>query len=181
MAAAVPPALIGVLASATDWAARGLADPEPALVLPYVLRHLTPPAVAVIGLAAVAAAVMSSVDSSILSASSMAAWNLYRPLVNPDASSASLTRIVKRTVLVVGVAATLIALHVRSVYTLWVLCSDLVYCMLFPQLVLALFDRRANRWGSYAGMSVAFVLRLAIGEPLLGLPRLLPIATDAAG
>jgi hypothetical protein len=30
-------------------------------------------------------------------------------------------------------------------------------------------------------MSVAFVLRLAIGEPLLGLPRLLPIATDAAG
>jgi high affinity choline transporter 7 len=102
-------------------------------VLPYVLRHLTPPAVAVIGLAAVAAAVMSSVDSSILSASSMAAWNLYRPLVNPDASSAALTRIVKRTVLVVGVAATLIALHVRSVYTLWVLCSDLVYCMLFPQ------------------------------------------------
>jgi solute carrier family 5 (high affinity choline transporter), member 7 len=181
MVAAVPPALIGVLASATDWAARGLADPEPALVLPYVLRHLTPPAVAVIGLAAVAAAVMSSVDSSILSASSMAAWNLYRPLVNPDASSASLTRIVKRTVLVVGVAATLIALHVRSVYTLWVLCSDLVYCMLFPQLVLALFDRRANRWGSYAGMSVAFVLRIAIGEPLLGLPRLLPIATDAAG
>ena len=181
MVAAVPPALIGILAAATDWTGRGLANPEPALVLPYVLRHLTPPTIAVVGLAAVAAAVMSSVDSSILSASSMTAWNVYRPLVNPDASSATLTRVVKRTVLVVGVAATLMALHVRSVYALWVLCSDLVYCVLFPQLVLALFDRRANRWGSYAGMSVAFALRLAIGEPLLGLPRLLPVATDAAG
>jgi solute carrier family 5 (high affinity choline transporter), member 7 len=179
--AAVPPALIGVLASATDWAARGLAAPEPALVLPYVLHHLTPPVIAAVGLGAVAAAVMSSVDSSILSASSMAAWNVYRPLVNPGASSATLTRVVKRTVLVAGVAATLMALHVRSVYTLWVLCSDLVYCVLFPQLVLVLYDRRANRWGSYAGMAIAFALRLAIGEPLLGLPRLLPLATDVAG
>jgi high affinity choline transporter 7 len=181
MVAALPPALIGILAAATDWAARGLADPEPALVLPYVLRHLTPPAVSVIGLAAVAAAVMSSVDSSILSASSMAAWNVYRPLVDPGASSATLTRVVKRTVLVAGVAATIMALHVRSVYALWVLCSDLVYCVLFPQLVLALYDPRANRWGSYGGMAVAFGLRLAIGEPLLGLPRLLPVPADAAG
>jgi len=73
------------------------------------------------------------------------------------------------------------ALRVRSVYALWVLCSDLVYCVLFPQLALALFDQRANRWGSYAGMAVAVVLRVGAGEPLLGLPRLWPIPTDAAG
>ncbi len=180
MFAAIPPALIGILAGAADWSARGLAAPDAALVLPYVLRHLTPPAVATIGLGAVAAAVMSSVDSSILSASSMAAWNVYRPLVDPHASSATLTRIVKRTVVVAGIAATLMALHVRSIYTLWVLCSDLVYCVLFPQLLLALYDRRANRWGCYAGMTVSFTIRLAAGEPLLGLPRLLPLRLDTA-
>ena len=128
--AAIPPAIIGVLARGADWAALGLAAPDPTLVLPYVLRHLTPPLVATIGLGAVSAAVMSSVDASILSASTMAAWNVYRPLVNPGASDAKLTRVVRRAVLVAGVSATLIALQVRSIYTLWVLCSDLVYASL---------------------------------------------------
>ncbi len=181
LAAAVPPALIGILACGADWTAAGVPAPEAALVLPYVLRYLTPPAVGALGLGAVAAAVMSSVDSSILSASSMAAWNVYRPLVRPDATSPQLTRIVKRMVVVVGVAATLMALRVTSIYTLWVLCSDLVYCVLFPQLVLALWDARANRWGAYAGMAVSFSLRIAIGEPLLGLPALVILPADAAG
>jgi high affinity choline transporter 7 len=179
--AAIPPALIGILAAGVDWTARGLQEPNATLILPYVLRHLTPPWVAAIGLGAVSAAVMSSIDSSVLSASSMAAWNVYRPLVDPDASAARLTWVVKRAVLVVGTAATLMALHVQSIYTLWVLCSDLVYCILFPQLLLALNDRQANRWGSYAGMAVSFALRIAAGEPLLGLPMLLPLPVDATG
>ena len=69
--------------------------PEASLVLPYVLRHLTPPLVAALGLGAVSAAVMSSIDASVLSASSMAAWNVYRPLVEPDASSARLTLVLE--------------------------------------------------------------------------------------
>jgi high affinity choline transporter 7 len=73
------------------------------------------------------------------------------------------------------------AIHVQSIYTLWVLCSDLVYCVLFPQLLLALFDPKATRLGSYAGMLVSFVLRVSAGEPLLGLPRLLPLPLDDAG
>ena len=181
MVAAVPPLLIGILACGADWTARGLAGPDATLVLPYVLRHLTPPLVAALGLGAVSAAVMSSVDASVLSASSMAAWNVYRPLMEPAASSARLTVIVKRALIVVGVAATLLALRVRSIYVLWVLCSDLVYCILFPQLLLALKDPKANRWGSYAGMIVSLALRVGAGEPLLGLPVLLPIPTDAHG
>lgn len=179
--AALPPVIVGICARVIDWPARGLPAPEAAMVLPYVLLHLVPPAVATLGLGAVAAAVMSSVDSSILSASSMTAWNVYRPLIHPEASSAHLTRIAKRTVVVVGVAATLLAIRVDSVYALWVLCSDLVYCVLFPQLVLVLWDPRANRWGSYAGMFVAAALRLTAGEPLLGLPRLIPLPVDEFG
>jgi high affinity choline transporter 7 len=111
----------------------------------------------------------------------MAAWNVYRPLLRPDASARDLARIVRRLIVIVAIAATLIAVRVQSIYALWVLCSDLVYCVLFPQLSLTLFDRRATRYGSYAGMAVSFILRIGAGEPLLGLPALWSLPLDASG
>jgi high affinity choline transporter 7 len=175
MFAAVPAVLIGMIGFSADWAALGTSSPEPpAMVLPYVLRYMTPPLVATIGLGALAAAVMSSVDSSILSASSMAAWNVYRPLVNPRASTGTLLKVIRRCIVIIGVAATLIALKVQSVYALWFLCSDFVYCILFPQLTTALFFKKANRYGSIAGLIVSFTLRFGGGEPVLHIPRLIP-------
>ena len=172
---AIPAVMIGAIGSVADWSSTGV-DPvgEPAMILPYVLRYLTPPAVATIGLGAVAAAVMSSVDSSILSASSMFAWNVYRPLLRPGASDRELRRVLRGTILVVGALATCLALSVQSVYALWYLCADLVYVILFPQLVMVLFSQRANRTGAVAGATVGLVLRLGGGEPMLGLPALIP-------
>ena len=114
---------------------------------------------------------MSSVDSSILSASSMGAWNIYRPLISRQDNPENLPVIIKRLIWIIGITATLIALKIQSVYALWFLCSDFVYCILFPQLVTALFDRRANVAGSLSGFIVALVLRLGGGEPVLGIPR----------
>lgn len=173
--AAVPAVLIGMIGFSADWAALDAPKPQnPSLVLPYVLRYMTPPVLGALGLGAVAAAVMSSVDSSILSASSLGAWNVYRPLVKRDASDRDMQRVIKRLIVVVGVAATLIALNVKSVYALWYLCSDFVYVLLFPQLVTALFYRHANLYGSVAGLAVSLVLRFGGGDPTLGLPVLLP-------
>jgi high affinity choline transporter 7 len=172
--AAVPAIFIGAVATVTDWSALGLAAPEPSLVLPWVLRYLGGPVIASVGLAAIAAAVMSSVDSSILSAASMGAWNVYRPLVNPDASGPQLARAIRTGIALVGATALLLALRVQSVYGLWFLSSDLVYCVLFPQLTAALFDPRANRSGARAALMVTVFLRLGAGEAALGLPRFLP-------
>lgn len=173
--AAVPAVAIGVLGHAADWNALGHpAPPDAASTLPWVVRYLTPPWIATIGLGAVAAAVMSSTDSSILSASSMAAWNVYRPLFQPRVSPRRLATIIRRCIWIVGIAATLLALNVRSVYALWFLCSDFVYCLLFPALACALFDPKANAYGAFAGFAVAFVLRFGGGDPTLGLPVLLP-------
>ena len=97
-----------------------------------MLRYLTDPIVASIGLGALAAAVMSSIDSSVLSASSMGAWNVYRPLVNPSADSATLARMVRRLMIIVGTAATLIALRVQSVYALWSCAATWCTASSFP-------------------------------------------------
>ncbi len=173
--AAIPPIIIGVVGSVVSWESFGVAAPEEAaLTLPYVVRYLTNPWVATIALGAIAAAVMSSVDSSILSASSMASWNVYRPLIKPDITNEGLAKVIKKSIWIIGIAATLLALQVKSVYALWFLCSDFVYCLLFPQLVAALFDKKANFYGSLSGFIVAFILRFGGGDLTLGLPILLP-------
>ncbi|MFB5661781.1 sodium:solute symporter family protein [Alteribacillus sp. HJP-4] len=173
--AALPAVLIGIIGYNADWSAFGAQAPESAaMVLPQVLRFLTPELIAAVGLGALAAAVMSSMDSSILSASSMAAWNIYRPLIKPKAGEAELKKVIKRSIIIVGVAAMIIALNVGSVYTLWYLASDLVYCILFPQLTMALFYKNANFYGSLAGFAIAVFLRLGGGEPAIGLPHFLP-------
>ena len=182
--AAIPAILIGMIGAVTDWQSLGfppLTDENAAFTLPYVIRYLTNPFVATIGLGAVAAAVMSSVDSSILSASSMASWNVYRPLFRPNISSENLAKVIKKCIWIIGIAATLLAIQVKSVYDLWYLCSDFVYVILFPQLVTALFDKKANKYGAMLGFAVAFVLRFGGGEPTLGIPQMLPYPMVADG
>lgn len=173
--AAIPSVMIGVVGAVADWDALGLkAIPEPASTLPWVVRFLTPSWIAALGLGAVAAAVMSSVDSSILSASSMAGWNVFRPLVKPDITEKKLARMIQRFIWIIGIAATLLALNIKSIYELWFLCSDFVYCLLFPALTCAMFDKKANVAGAIAGLAVAFVLRFGGGDSTLGLPIILP-------
>lgn len=174
LVAAVPSIIIGVVGFATDWSAYGGAPKDPLDILPYAIKYLTPTLIATIGLGAVAAAVMSSVDSSILSASSMSVWNVYRPLVQPNLSERQVSKLVQINVWVLGAVATLIALSVGSVYALWALCADFVYCLLFPALVCALFDPKSNKYGAFAGFMLAAVLRFGGGEPAFGMPALLP-------
>lgn len=172
---AVPAALIGMVGAVTDWSSLGLLGPEnTASTLPYVLQNLTPPIIALVGLGAIAAAVMSSIDSSMLSASTLAVWNVYKPLLKPDVNSKALKKIIQRTIVIVGLVATGLSLKVESVYALWYLCSDLVYCLLFPALVTAMFDTKANRTGAICGLAVAAFLRFGGGDPTLHLPIWLP-------
>ncbi len=172
---AIPCVLIGVAGDVFPWGSDGYPPrPEARLVLPYVVRYLTPFLVGILGLGAVAAAVMSSVDASLLSSSTMASWNVWRPFFRPRATPEELAKTLRLTIWFVGGAALLLALKVKSVYGLWFLCSDFVYCLLFPQLVCALFDPRANRNGSMAAFAVSFVLRIGAGDATLGLPQWLP-------
>jgi high affinity choline transporter 7 len=168
---AIPPICLGVFGATVDWSATASGPPaEAAMILPHVLRYLTPTWLAILGLAAVAAAVMSSMDSSLLATASQFAWNVYRPYRGRPVTETELRRVIRVGIVAVGVCATVLALSTRSVYTLWFLCADLVYVILFPQLVTSLYFARSTRRGAVAGVLVGAVMRVAGGEPSWGWP-----------
>jgi high affinity choline transporter 7 len=78
--------------------------------------------------------------------------------------------VIRSSILLFGALATVLALRVQSVQALWFFTSDLVFVLLFPQLLFALFDPKANRSGSIAAFVASFIVRVGAGEPLLGLP-----------
>ena len=49
-----------------------------------------------------------------------------------------------------------------------------MFVLLFPQLVFALFDTKANVIGSMVAFFVSLVLRIGGGEPLFGIQALIP-------
>jgi high affinity choline transporter 7 len=106
----------------------------------------------------------------------MFSWNIFHRIFAPQGSIPALRHVIRGSIVVLAVSATAMALAVRSVAELWFFTSDLVFVLLFPQLVMALFDPRANRSGSMAAFGVSLVLRLGGGIPIFGLPALVPYA-----
>ena len=170
-----PPLLMGIGAFAFPWpdalSARLAASPADAM--PLLFANAVPPVIGLLGLAAIIGAVTSSFSSSILSAGSMLSWNCLKRLVWPDLTVAGMRRAIRASILLFGALAAVLALEVQSVQALWFFTSDLVFVLLFPQLVAALFDTKANRTGSIVAFTVSAVLRIGGGEPLLGIPAML--------
>jgi high affinity choline transporter 7 len=171
----VPPLLMGLAAFAYPWTADVVArlHATPADAMPMLFSRAVPPVIGLLGIAAIVGAVTSSFSSSILSAGSMVSWNGLKRLVWPSLSVAHMARVIRVSILLLGAVATVLALKVQSVQALWFFTSDLVFVLLFPQLLYALFDPKANRIGSVVAFSLSAFLRIGAGEPLLGLPALL--------
>uniref|UniRef100_T1L1W5 Uncharacterized protein n=1 Tax=Tetranychus urticae TaxID=32264 RepID=T1L1W5_TETUR len=137
---------------------RPLDDSHTSLVLPMVLQYLTPPLVQFVGLGAVSAAVMSSSDLSLLSASLMFARNVYKLMIRSNL----IVWVMRVSIIVVGAIATTMAFYVKSIYGLWYLSSDIVYVVLFPRLVCVVyFKRHCYTYGSLAAYVLGFLFLLA--------------------
>uniref|UniRef100_A0A914MSZ7 High-affinity choline transporter 1 n=3 Tax=Meloidogyne TaxID=189290 RepID=A0A914MSZ7_MELIC len=176
---AIPPAIIGAIARNTDWSLTeyspwgngtktvSIPADQTSQVVPLVFQYLTPKWVAFIGLGAVSAAVMSSADSSVLSAASMFAHNIWKLTIRPNASEREVIYVMRISIIAVGILATIMALTINSIYGLWYLCADLVYVILFPQLLCVVYFHKSNTYGCLAGYIVGLILRLSGGEALL--------------
>ncbi|XP_063424298.1 high-affinity choline transporter 1-like [Mytilus trossulus] len=177
----IPAVLIGAIAANTNWNETGyykatdyrLPDGDERYTLPLVMQYLCPTAVSFFGLGAVAAAVMSSADSSVLSASGMFSRNIYGAVIRPKASDNEITWVMRIAIVGIGSLATIMAIQVGSIYDLFVLCSDFVYVMLFPQLTCVIYFSDMNTYGSLAGYIMGLFVRLAGGEKTLSIPTLI--------
>ncbi|XP_043473205.1 high-affinity choline transporter 1-like [Leptopilina heterotoma] len=176
MALAVPAALMGVVARATDWYLvegynRTISTDNGNAILPLILRLLTPQWVSFIGLGSMAAAAMSSADSSILSSSSMFARNIYRFALRPKASERELKWILRFAVIAVTSLSTGVAITFGSIYQMSFLCSEFAYVVLFPQLLSVIYwPSLVNTCGYFAGFATSILCRLAAGEKSVGIP-----------
>ncbi|KAM6957937.1 high-affinity choline transporter 1-like [Tautogolabrus adspersus] len=174
----IPPILIGAVAASTDWNLTSYGSPSPyergeaAMVLPIVLLHLTPTAVFVVGMGAIAGAAMSSTDSCLLAATSIFTTNIYN-LIRHQASDRELQWVIRSSIVVVGIVGTSLTYLESSILAFWILSSDLTYTIMLPQLICVLFIRVSNGYGAVIGYIVAFVMRALCGKPVLNLPVIL--------
>ncbi|KAF2355067.1 Sodium/solute symporter [Trinorchestia longiramus] len=180
---AFPPIFIGAIARATAWnetafecesETQCISSNHTSMILPIVIQYLTPSYVSFVGLGAISAAVMSSADSSVLSASSMFARNIWKSIFRQNASETEILWVMRVGIFVVGGLATTLALTISSIYGLWYLSSDLVYVILFPQLLMVVhFKDHCNTYGSLAAYIIGIFFRTMGGEAMIGIPAVI--------
>jgi len=132
-------------------------------VLPLMVQDLMPAFVVGLYIAVVLSAIMSTVDSLLVVASSAAIRDVYQKVLNPTASDESLVPLCRRGTLFLGLIALAIALSVavvsedRTIFWFVIFGWSGIAATFCPTIILSLFWSRFSREGALAAMIVGFV------------------------
>lgn len=156
---------IGIIArvmaeGGAEWGALVREDSEVSLVVSAM--HLLPEVLSGVVLAAVLAAICSTADSQLVVAASAVANDIYARMFARDGKAGHLL-LNRAVVLLLGVGAVLLVIDEKvQVYQFVLTYGWAILGAAFgPQLILALFWRRATHAGCVAGMAVGFVVPIA--------------------
>jgi solute:Na+ symporter, SSS family len=127
------------------------------MVLPEVVK-LLPTGILGIVLGAFFAGIMSNLDSYVNSASTLCVTDIYRPLINPNATQRQMLWIGRALMVIfltLGViAAPLIRVRFSSVFEAFQTFLSLFQGSLLALLLLGMLSKRTTQWGGLAGLIV---------------------------
>lgn len=133
-------------------------------ILPQFIVHQLPPGIAGLVIAAVFAATMSSLDSSMNSISTAYVSDFYKRF-SPHASEEKCMRLARWLIIVVGLlglatAWILASTDIRLIVDRMILLMGLMGGGLTGIFMLGIFTTRANSWGAMAGAIAGFIAAL---------------------
>jgi sodium/proline symporter len=163
----------------------GILGPDGERVLPELVSHLFPAALVGLYVAAVLAAIMSTIDSLLLVASSAITRDVYQQMWRPDLRDEGLTGMSRRVTLALAAVALGVALAVsitspdRTIFWYAIFGWSGIAATFCPAMVLALFWPRYNGWGALASMvtGAACVPLFKFAVPMV--PVLGPVVSQA--
>ena len=135
----------------------GLLDPE--TILPEMSTALFPAFFTGIFLVVVLAAIMSTVDSLLILASSVVVRDVVQKALGSQWSERRLSRLGKAVTVVIGVAGLAVALgEVRMIFYFVLFAWSGIACAFTPVVLCSLFWKRTTKAGAVAGMIGGFVV-----------------------
>jgi SSS family transporter len=142
------------------------------LAMPMITRAVLPPVLGAILLAAIAAAMMSTVDSLLIVAGSALSHDIWRTLINPHVSAQRRAWINRAGIAIVGTTPLLLVLsgvgRGELVQFIVLLFTSLMASSFFVPVVFGIYWRRATREAAVAamlgGVTATFLWKL-LGTP----------------
>jgi len=142
----------------------GVGNPDGVLITAAL--SYAPPILTAIFMAALASALMSTSDSSLLAGASVVTQNLF-PLFGKNLNSKEEVKWTRITVLISGIIGVFVAISASVIYELGVVAWSLLLVGLFAPFALGMYWKKANQWGAisaYVGGFIAWIIFIFIAR-----------------
>jgi SSS family transporter len=143
------------------------------MAFPMTVMHIFPPVISAIILMGIIAAIMSTASTMLIICSQCTGYDIYKSIINPEASEKKILTISRSTMLICTVISLIVAYLAQTLpglLFLWSSAFSVMGAAVFPSLLAAFYWKRANAAGNLASMLVGMIITLI----WFGIPELRP-------